>query len=30
LINFTKNQYPFDANDPNNTSFADFYFFEKE
>jgi SAM-dependent methyltransferase len=29
LINFIKNQYPFDANDPNNTSFADFYFFEK-
>jgi len=30
LFNVTKNKYPFDLNDPDNTSFADFYFFRKD
>jgi cyclopropane fatty-acyl-phospholipid synthase-like methyltransferase len=30
LIDVVKNKYPFDEKDPNNTSFADFYFFEKK
>ena len=30
LFDHVKNRFPFDAADPHNTSFADFYFFKKE
>jgi len=30
LINIIKNRYPYDINNPENTSFADFYFFKKD
>ena len=29
LISFIKNEYPFDPKDPKNTSFSDFYFYER-
>lgn len=29
LIDYIPNRYPFDPADPNNTSFADFYFYER-
>lgn len=28
-IKYVRNQYPYDENDPNNTSWSDFYFYEK-
>ena len=30
LFDHIKNRFPFDAGDPHNTSFADFYFFKKK
>ncbi|MDR2835487.1 MAG: class I SAM-dependent methyltransferase [Bacteroidales bacterium] len=30
LIKVVKNKYPFECNNPNNTSFSDFYFFQKK
>lgn len=30
LIKYTKNKYPYDAKNPDNTSFADFYFYRKK